>query len=123
VFNTHNACKKFLKLPKAGLEIRSGNESQGIEKSTQANQESDQFARNLISCILGSVYNVNVNFAWYLDITPNKMFSLYNYPIPGKDGLPLCELHGKQLEMKEVVVYDEEATSIASPDNCWICKS
>jgi hypothetical protein len=25
---------------------------------------------------------------WYLDITPNEMFSLYDYPIQGKDGLP-----------------------------------
>jgi hypothetical protein len=49
-------------------------------------------------------------FAWYLDITPNKMISLYDYPIPGKDGLSLCGLHGKQLELMEVVVYDKEAS-------------
>jgi hypothetical protein len=48
--------------------------------------------------------------AWYLDLTPNKMFSLYDYPISGKDGLPLCEQNGRQLELKEVVLYDEEAT-------------
>ena len=43
-------------------------------------------------------------FAWYLDITPNEMFSLYDYPIPGKSGLPLCQEHGKQLEIMEIVV-------------------
>ena len=40
-------------------------------------------------------------FSWYLDITPNEMFSLYDYPIPGKEGLPLCEKHGKKLEILE----------------------
>ena len=49
-------------------------------------------------------------FSWYLDITPNEMFSLYDYPIPGKDGLPLCELHSKKFEMKEVVIIDSEAS-------------
>jgi hypothetical protein len=40
------------------------------------------------------------------------MFSLYDYPIPGKDGLPLCELHGTQLESKEVeeAVREEPAS-------------
>jgi hypothetical protein len=60
-------------------------------------------------------------FAWYLDITPNEMFSLYDFPIPGKRGLPLCQEHGKQLEMKEVVVFDKVATEIAPPDHCWVC--
>ena len=31
------------------------------------------------------------NLAWYLDITPNQMFSLYEYSVPGKNDLPLCE--------------------------------
>jgi len=31
------------------------------------------------------------NFAWNLDIIPNQMFSLYEYSVPGKNGLPLCE--------------------------------
>jgi hypothetical protein len=61
-------------------------------------------------------------FAWYLDITPNQMFSLYDYPIPGKSGLPLCQEHGKQLEMKEVVVLDQIATKLAPPDHCWVCE-
>jgi len=47
--------------------------------------------------------------AWYLDITPNQMFSLYDYPIPGKRGLPLCEKHGRQLELNEVGDLDKEA--------------
>jgi hypothetical protein len=51
-------------------------------------------------------------FAWYLDLTPNRMFSLYDYPSSGKDGLPLCEQRGRKLEMKEVVLYDEEATKL-----------
>ncbi len=57
-------------------------------------------------------------FAWYLDITPNQMFSLFDYPITGKKGSPLCIQHGKQLEMKEVVVIDREARrlTICSPD-------
>ena len=62
------------------------------------------------------------NFAWYLDITPNQMFSLYDYPVPGKSGLPLCEEHGRQLELKEVVLYDKQATELAPPDQCWVCK-
>ena len=60
-------------------------------------------------------------FAWFLDITPNEMFSLYGYPIPSKNGLPLCEEHGQQLELKEVVLYNREATEIAPPDHCWVC--
>jgi len=51
-----------------------------------------------------------MKYAWYLDLTTNKMFSLYDYPIPGKEGLPVCEQYGRQLEMKEVVLYDNEAT-------------
>jgi len=50
------------------------------------------------------------------------MFSLYEYPIQGKDGLPLCEEHGKQLEMKEVVLYDKEATEAFPPNHCWMCR-
>jgi hypothetical protein len=65
---------------------------------------------------------INIEYAWYLDITPNHMFSLYKYPNLGKVGLPLCELHGNQLELKEVVAYDEEATLLAPPDYCWICE-
>ena len=61
-------------------------------------------------------------YAWYLDLTPNHMFSLYGYPIPGKAGLPLCEQHGLQLELKEVVLYDEVATEKSPPDHCWVCK-
>ena len=61
-------------------------------------------------------------FALYLDITSNQMFSLYDYPIPGKSGLPLCQEHGKQLEMKEVVVLDQTATELAPPDHCWVCE-
>ena len=61
-------------------------------------------------------------FAWYLDITPSQMFSLYEYPIPGKDGLPLCKKHGKQLEVKELVDYDKEATEASPPNYCWVCK-
>ena len=45
------------------------------------------------------------------------MFSLSKYPIRGKAGLPLCELHDRQLEMKEVVMYDREATGIEPPDH------
>jgi len=61
---------------------------------------------------------VNIQFAWYIDITPNQMFSLYDYPIPGKSGLSLCQEHGKQLEMKEVVMLDQTATEMAPPDHC-----
>jgi hypothetical protein len=50
------------------------------------------------------------------------MFSMGEYPIAGKDGLPLCEKHGQQLEKKEVVVIDNEATRIAPPDHCWVFK-
>jgi hypothetical protein len=50
------------------------------------------------------------------------MFSLYDYPIPGKSGLPLCEEHGQQLELKEVVLYDKLATKLAPPDHFGMCK-
>jgi len=56
-------------------------------------------------------------FSWYLDITPNQMFSLYEYPINGKNGLPLCKNHGMQLELKEVVLYDKDATVKSPPDH------
>jgi hypothetical protein len=61
-------------------------------------------------------------FAWYLDITLSHMFSLYDCPIIGKAGLPLCELHGNQLVLKEVVFYDEEATHLSLPDYYWVCE-
>lgn len=50
------------------------------------------------------------------------MFSLGEYPIPGKDGLPLCELHDRQLELKEVVLIGQEATELTPPDHCWVCE-
>jgi hypothetical protein len=50
------------------------------------------------------------------------MFSLYEYTIIGKVGLPLYELHGNQLVLKEVVFYDEEATHLSLPDYCWVCE-
>jgi len=50
------------------------------------------------------------------------MFSLCDYPIEGKRGLPLCQEHGRQLEQKEVALYDEVATDVAPPDPCWVCK-
>jgi len=67
-------------------------------------------------------YDANGRFAWYLDITPNYMFSIGGYPTPGKDGIPLCQEHGRQLEMKEVVLYDAEATEAFPPDHCWVCE-
>jgi hypothetical protein len=43
------------------------------------------------------------------------MFSnFYANPIPGKTGLPL--------ELKEVVMYDQEATRGSPPDHCWVCR-
>lgn len=60
-------------------------------------------------------------FSWYLDITPNEMFSFDGYPIEGKRGLPLCKEHGERLELKEAVVIDREATEKQPPDNCWAC--
>jgi hypothetical protein len=64
-----------------------------------------------------------VKYAWYLDLTSKRMFSLYdNYPISGKTGLPLCEMHGRELELKEAVVRDYEATEKSPPDHCWVCK-
>jgi len=61
-------------------------------------------------------------YGWYLDITPNQMFSLDGYPIDGKRGLPLCGKHGNQLEQKEVVLYDGEATDASPPNRCWVCE-
>jgi hypothetical protein len=62
-------------------------------------------------------------FAWYLDLTPNQMFSaFYAYPLPGKIGLPLCQEHGRWLDLKEAVVYDDEATQISTADHCWVCQ-
>jgi hypothetical protein len=51
----------------------------------------------------------------------NQMFSdFYAYPIPGKSGLPLCQEHGRWLELKEAVLYDEEATWLSPPNHCWV---
>lgn len=50
-----------------------------------------------------------------MDITSNQMFSLYDYPIPGKCGLPLCEKHERQLKQKEVAIYEKEATEALLP--------
>jgi hypothetical protein len=62
-------------------------------------------------------------FAWYLDLTPNQMFSdFYAYPIPGKTGCHSAWSTGRQLELKEVVLYDEEATLVSPPDHCWVCR-
>jgi hypothetical protein len=62
-------------------------------------------------------------FAWYLDLTPKRMFSdFYAYPLLGKTGLPLCQEHGQWLELKEAVVYDEEATQVSTADHCWVCQ-
>jgi len=59
-------------------------------------------------------------YALYLDITPNQMFSLYDYPIAGEIGLPLCVEYGQLLELKEVVLYDKQSTELAQPDHCWV---
>jgi hypothetical protein len=62
-------------------------------------------------------------FAWCLDLTPDQIFSdFYAYPLPGKTGLPLCQEHGRQLEVKEAVVYDEEASRVSTADHCWVCQ-
>jgi hypothetical protein len=51
-----------------------------------------------------------IPFAWYLDITPNQMFSdFYGCPIPSLRGLPLWQEHGKQLEQRLVSQYEESA--------------
>ena len=63
-----------------------------------------------------------LRFYWYLDLTPKKMFSLDDYPIPGKYGISLFQEHGNQLEMKEVVLFDIEATEVSPPDHCWVCE-
>jgi hypothetical protein len=67
-------------------------------------------------------HNTYNRFAWYLAITPNQMFSLYEYPVSGKNGLPLCEEHGRQIELKEVVVFDQEATKASLPNHCWVSR-
>jgi hypothetical protein len=61
-------------------------------------------------------------FVRYLDIIPNGMFSLYEYPLAGKDGLTLCAQHGQQLEEKEVVLYDKDAMEKSLPNHCWMCE-
>jgi len=47
---------------------------------------------------------INPEFDWYQDITPNHMFSLYEYPNIGKAGLPLHKQYVEQLELKEVIM-------------------
>jgi len=54
-------------------------------------------------------------FAWYLDITPNEMFSFGDFSIADKRSIHMCQEHGMQLEMKEVVVLDQIATEMISP--------
>jgi hypothetical protein len=51
------------------------------------------------------------------------MLSLYDdYTIPGKTGLPLCELHGHHLELKEEVVRDNEIADKSFSDHFEIYK-
>jgi hypothetical protein len=69
-----------------------------------------------------STMNDTNKFAWYLVVTPNKMFSLYDYPITRKTGLPLCDEHGRKLEQKETILYDEEAIKASPPEHCWVCE-
>jgi len=49
-------------------------------------------------------------YAWYLDITPNQMLSLDDYPIPGITCLPLCVGHVRRLKQKEILLLDKAAT-------------
>jgi hypothetical protein len=65
----------------------------------------------------------SVKYAWYLDLTPNRIFSLYDYPMSGNTGLPLCETHGQYLELKETVVRDNEATEKSLPDHAGYVNS
>jgi len=41
-------------------------------------------------------------------ITPNHMFSLYEYPLIEKAGCPLYEFQGNQHELNEILLYCEE---------------
>jgi hypothetical protein len=63
------------------------------------------------------------SYSWYLDITPNQMFSLEGYPIEGKRGLPHCGKHGNILERNEVVLFDGKAAGAFPPDHCWLCEN
>jgi len=45
-----------------------------------------------------------------------------DYPVEEKRCLPLCREYGKQLEQKEVVLFDDEATEAAPPDHCGVCE-
>ena len=76
------------------------------------------FASNIF--LMNSV--VRHKFTWCIYITPKDMQSFGDYPIPGKDGIPLCQKHGNQLEMKEVVLFNKEATEANPPDHCWVCE-
>ena len=66
--------------------------------------------------------NNDFKFGWFLNLTPNQMFSLHDYPIEGKCSLLLCQEYGRQFEMKEVVLYDLVATEAFPPDYCWVCE-
>jgi len=43
-----------------------------------------------------STKSIMNKYAWYLDITPKQMFSLYDNTISGKTGLLLREEHGRR---------------------------
>jgi hypothetical protein len=65
----------------------------------------------------------DITFACYLAITSNEMFSFDDYPITGKRGIPICQEHDKQFELKEVVMLDRVATELAPSDywnNNWL---
>jgi hypothetical protein len=66
--------------------------------------------------------NNRINSGWHFRCTPlpTSYSRFMNDPIPGKSELLLCEIHVKHLELKEVVIYDEEVTELAPSDYCWV---
>jgi len=46
------------------------------------------------------------------------VLSSYDYPILGESKSPLCQELGRQLEMKEVVLFDRSAAEAFPPGHC-----
>jgi predicted DNA-binding protein YlxM (UPF0122 family) len=63
-------------------------------------------SRNILFSQVVYTFSIESQFGWYLDIISNEMFSLEDYPIPYKRGIPLYQRHGCQLEMKEAALYN-----------------
>lgn len=61
-------------------------------------------------------------YSWFYDITPGKVLAVNGFPVPGKDGVPLCEEHAETLLQNEDCVPAPDADSVEPAHYCWFCE-